>query len=74
MLFGMLGSKHAAYSMSMTAGLSLSDMGFLIPLIIIAVLQLNAIFGKMGPMASVVGVIHSSLGLTAIVFGLVHFL
>ena len=74
MLFGMLGSKHAAYSMSVTAGLSLGDMGFLIPLIIIVALQLNAIFGKMGPMASVVGVIYSSLGLTAIVFGLVHFL
>ena len=74
MLFGMLGSKHATYSVSMNAGLSLSDLGFVIPLALIVALQLNAIFGKMGPMSSVVGVIHSSLGLTAIVFGLVHFL
>lgn len=74
MLFGMLGSKHATFTLSMTAGLSLSDMGFVIPLVLIVALQLNAIFGKVGPMASVAGVIHSSLGLTAIVFGLVHFL
>ncbi len=74
MLFGMLGSKHGVYS---TAGLqtpSLSDMGFVIPLVLIVVLELNAIFGKTGPMTSVAGVIHSSLALTAVIFGLAHFL
>ena len=74
MLFGMLGTKHAFYTGSFGQPPSFNDMGFLIPLILIVVLEANAIFGKVGPMKSVVGVIHSSLALTAIVFGLVHFL
>jgi len=74
MLYGMLGSKHGVYSMGGLESFSLGDMGFLIPLILILVLQANAIFGKVGPMASVKGVIHSSLGLTLVVYALVHFL
>lgn len=74
MLFGMLASKHGVYSLSGLEGMDLGDMGFLIPLILILALQANAIFGKVGPMASVKGVIHSSLGLTAVVYLLVHFL
>ena len=77
MLFGMLGSKHGALGSGGSGGfdpVSLGDMGFLIGLIIIALLELNAIFGKTGPIASVKGVIHSSLALTVIMFGIVHFL
>jgi len=37
-------------------------------------LELNALFGKMGPMASVAGVIHLSLLLTAAMVGLVAYL
>ena len=74
MLFGMLASKHGVYSLSGLEGMDFGDMGFLIPLVLILLLQANAIFGKVGPMASVKGVIHSSLGLTAVIFLLVHFL
>jgi len=76
MLYGMLASKHglAAADGGGFGALSLGDMGFLIPLVLILALQANAIMGKVGPMATVKGVIHCSLGLTAVVFGLVHFL
>ena len=73
MLFGMLGSKHAYYSSSIGEPWGFGDMGFLIPLILILLLEANAIFGKVGPMKSVPGVIHSSLVLTAVIFALVHF-
>jgi len=74
MLFGMLASKHGTYSVAGFGKYELSDMGFLIPLVLILALEANAIFGKLGPIASVKGVIHSSLGLTAVLFLLVHFL
>lgn len=74
MLWGMLGSKHGTYSTAGMQGISLADLGFLIPVILIILLELNAIFGKMGPMASVKGVIHSSIGLTVVMFGLVALL
>jgi uncharacterized membrane protein len=56
MLFGMLGSKHMYIDASATS--------LYICLAIIALLELNALFGKTGPMTSVKGVIHSSIGLT----------
>lgn len=74
MLFGMLGSGHGAYSPDSFVRVDFGDMGFIIPLILILLLQANAIFGKVGPMASVKGVIHSSLALTVVIFALVHFL
>ncbi|MFQ3243786.1 MAG: putative membrane protein [Arenicella sp.] len=49
------------------------DTGFFIALAIIVILQLNALFGKQGPMASVVGVIHCSLGLTAVLAAILYF-
>ncbi|MBT8132738.1 MAG: urate hydroxylase PuuD [Gammaproteobacteria bacterium] len=73
MLFGMLGSKHGTYSMEGFQQVSFSDMGFLIPLVLILLLEANGIFGKLGPMKSVSGVIHSSLALTAVMFAIVHF-
>jgi len=74
MLFGMLGSKHGYYSSAGLEGIDFADMGFLIPLVLIVLLQLNGMMGRVGPMASVVGVIHISLVLTAVLFGMVHFL
>ena len=76
MLFGMLASKHGALSSGANGGfdaVSFSDIGFLIALIAIILLEINAIFGKMGPLAKVSGVIHSSLALTAVMFAIVHF-
>jgi uncharacterized membrane protein len=58
MLLGMLGSKHLYIE-------GISSTGFYACIAVIVALQLNALFGKMGPMASVKGVIHCSIGLTA---------
>ena len=59
MLLGMLGSKHLALPEMSATGLGAC-------ILIILLLEANALFGKMGPMASVVGVIHCSLGLTVL--------
>jgi len=74
MLFGMLASKHGTYSTAGMQGISLADMGFLIPLILIIILEANGIVGKLGPIATVSGVIVSSLVLTVVMFGLVALL
>ncbi len=76
MLWGMLSSKHGTYSVEGfgTIGGSMSDLGFLLGVLLILALEANAIFGKVGPMASVRGVIHSSLALTVVLYGLVAFL
>lgn len=68
MLFFMGSSTHlpnglAADEANMTA--------LLIALVVILGLEANGIFGKMGPMASVVGVIHSGLALTAVLYAVV---
>lgn len=67
MLFGMLGSKH----------LYIQDpggVGFYACVAIILLLEANALFGKTGPMTSVKGVIHCSIGLTAVMWALLAFL
>ena len=43
-------------------------------LVIIALLQANAIKGKLGPLASVKGVIHVGLALTAVIFAVLYVL
>lgn len=67
MLFGMLGSKHLFIE---DAG----GVGFYACIAIILALEANAVFGKTGPMTSVKGVIHCSLGLTAVMWALLAFL
>ena len=42
------------------------DTGLFVALAIVVILQLNALFGKQGPISSVVGVIHCSIALTAV--------
>lgn len=74
MLWGMLASKHGAYDTAGFSGMDFADMGFLIPIVLIILLELNAIFGKVGPIATVKGVIHCSIALTAVIYGLVAFL
>ena len=54
MLFGMLGSKHLYIA-------DVSSTGVYACLALIVLLELNALFGKTGPMTSVVGVIPSSI-------------
>lgn len=65
MLFGMLGSHQLAVGGSST--------GFFAAVGLILLLEVNGLVGKMGPMASVVGVIHCSIGLTAVIWALLHF-
>ncbi len=67
MLLGMLGSKNLYIS-----DLSATGLGAAMALIIL--LELNAIFGRMGPMASVVGVVHLSLVLAGVIWALLAFL
>ena len=67
MLLGMLGSKHLVGPGTYAMGVpEYGIAGLAIALIIVLLLELNAILGKMGPMASVKGVIHCSVGLTII--------
>lgn len=73
MLYGMLASKHGVGAGGFELP-SLGDIGFLLPLLVILALEANAIFGKLGPIATVKGVIHASLGLTAVIYLLVHIL
>jgi len=67
MLFGMLGSKHLYIA-------DISAAGFWICILIIILLEANALFGKQGPMTSVKGVIHCSIGLTALLWAILAFL
>jgi len=67
MLFGMLGSKHLYIA-------DVSTTGFAACVVLILALEANALFGKTGPMTSVVGVIHCSLALTAAVWALLALL
>jgi hypothetical protein len=75
MLFCMLASKHGGAVMEgmvpITSGIS---NGLWAAIGLAVLLELNAIFGKMGPMASVKGVIHMSLLLTVAMVALVVYL
>lgn len=67
MLLGMLGSKHFfTYDISSTAVYAC--------IALIVALQVNALVGKMGPMASVKGVIHCSIALTVVIGALLAYL
>lgn len=67
MLLGMLGSKHLVGAGTYAMGVSeYSAAGLGIALVIVLLLELNALFGKMGPMASVKGVIHCSIALAVL--------
>jgi uncharacterized membrane protein len=67
MLFGMLGSKHLYIA---DAGAN----GLIACAVILLLLEVNALFGKTGPMTSVVGVVHMSIALTAVFWALLAFL
>ena len=60
MLFGMVGSRHYYIDASPTA--------LYLALGLIVLLELNALFGKTGPITTVRGVIHSSIALTAVIW------
>jgi uncharacterized membrane protein len=69
MLFFMGSSAHYAHG-----GLNGNSTALIVALVIIAALELNAIFGKQGPMTTVRGVIVSGLVLTAVLWAVVALL
>ena len=66
MLFFMGSSAHYAHG-----GLNGNTTALIVAMVIIVALELNAIAGKPGPMASVRGVISCGFGLTAILWAVV---
>jgi len=68
MLLGMLGSKH------LTTVVGGASIGLYLALGLIVLLELNALFGKQGPMTSVKGVIHMSALLTIAIWALLFYL
>jgi uncharacterized membrane protein len=76
MLFFMGASAHLSgygrVPMSVEGGVS--SLAAILCLLIILALELNAIKGKLGPMASVVGVIHSGIGLAIALLVIMQYL
>ena len=79
MLMGMLGSKHGAIPNADTHAVNaIKDVGLtaglVIALLVVVLLGVNGLKGKMGPMASVTGVISSSVVLAVVLFGILNYL
>lgn len=74
MAFFMLASPHLGGGGSALVTNNGLSVGAWLAIALIAALEANALFGKPGPMASVRGVIHCSLGLTAVLVLLTLFL
>jgi uncharacterized membrane protein len=69
MAYFMVASAHKGNQYS-AEGLS---TGLWVAIAVVVLLEINALFGKQGPLASVAGVIHSSILLTAILACILHF-
>lgn len=74
MIFCMLASPHLGYNADNLLSVNGGGLGLWLALGLIALLEVNALFGKVGPMATIRGVIHLGLALSAAVFCLVLFL
>jgi len=76
MLLGMLGSQHGQSLSKVIIPVASNgySTGLWVAMAIIAALEVNAIVGKQGPMASVTGVVHCSLALTIILFAILNYL
>ncbi|WP_075185830.1 urate hydroxylase PuuD [Teredinibacter haidensis] len=68
MAFCMLASPHLGYSADYLVAASGAGLGLWLSLGLTLLLEINALFGKPGPIASIRGVIHMSLALTAVFF------
>ncbi len=79
MALGMMGSQHGAGSAGSivdhaNAGVAQPlTMGLIAVIVLILALEANAIVGKLGPMATVRGVIHCSVALTVVTLVLLQF-
>ena len=74
MLFGMLASGHLGGKGASLLAADASSTALTLSLLIIASLEANAIWGKIGPMQTVKGVIHMSLALTVVMVAIVNYL
>ena len=74
MAYFMLASPHMGYTNDHVLAAGGGGLGLYIALAIIVALEINALFGKQGPLTTVKGVIHSSLGLTAVLAVLLQLL
>ena len=73
MAFGMIASPHwLSQSYGDPTGGGGIDLWIMIA--IVALLEINAIVGKQGPLTSVKGVIHCSLALTGVMIAILYFL
>ena len=70
MLLGMLGNKYLAVPIAEGGSVT----GLYVALGTIVALEINALFGGLGPMKSVMGVIHCSLALMLAILGILLFL
>ncbi len=66
MAYCMLASPHIGYGADSLLSVNGGGTALYAVLALIAALEVNAIIGKQGPMTTVKGVIHSSLGLTVV--------
>ena len=66
MAYCMLASPHIGYGANSLLSVNGGGVALYLVLALIAALEVNAIIGKQGPMTTVKGVIHSSLGLTVV--------
>lgn len=71
MVFGMLAGPHFV---GQGYGTGAGGIDLWIAIAIIALLEVNGLIGKQGPLTTVKGVIHSSLGLTAVLVAILYFL
>tara|TARA_B110000503_G_scaffold143757_1_gene248092 strand:+ start:4270 stop:4899 length:630 start_codon:yes stop_codon:yes gene_type:complete len=71
MLLGMLAGPHYG---SQGYGTAVGGTGLIVMLVVVALLEVNALVGKQGPMTTVKGVIHSSIALTVLMCLLLAFI
>ena len=71
MLFFMGAASHLPLPISETPNYTVALCG---ALVLVGVLEVNAIKGKLGPLTTVKGVIHCSLALTVALFGILWWL
>ena len=71
MLLGMLAGPHYA---GQGYGTAVGGTGLIVMLVVVALLEVNALVGKQGPMTTVKGVIHSSIALTVLMCLLLAFI
>ncbi len=72
--FTMLASPHLGYGSNHLLAANGGGTGMYLCLALIAALEVNALAGKLGPMTTVRGVIHASLGLTAVLILILNYL